>query len=68
MVLREIAISGDINFGNYSRLLVGNFSIRPCNVESPDSPKGIRLLHVSRCIYQRVKLAGYFPTPDRVVR
>lgn len=51
-----------------SPTLVANFSIRPCNVKSPDSPKGIRLLRVSRCIYPRVKLAGYFPTPDRVVR
>lgn len=58
----------DINFENYNRLLVENFSIKPCNVKSPDSPKGIRLLHVSRCIYPRVKLAGYFPTPHRVVR
>lgn len=67
MVLREIAISEDFNFENYNRLL-GNFSIRRCNVESPDSLRGIRLLHVSRCIYPRMKLAGYFPTPDRVVR
>lgn len=67
MVLREIVISDDFNFENYSRLL-GNFSIRRCNVESPDSPRGIRLLRVSRCIYPRMKLVGYFPTPDRVVR
>jgi len=66
--MREIAISEDFNFKNYSRLLDGNFSISAYNVKRPDSPRGIRLPHVSRCIYPRVKLAGYFLTPDRVVR
>jgi len=66
MILRKIAILKGFNFKNYS--LVENFSIRRCKVKNSDLLRGVRLPHVSPCIYPRVKPAGYFSTPDRVVR
>lgn len=62
MILSEITISEDINFELQSPTR-RKFFDKTCK-----KPKGIRLLHISRCIYPRVKLVGYFPTPHRVVR